>query len=301
MGERYQEFIDAVRKRNAGNSYDEWYIAPIADGETFSRTKYKCQLGQKLVFQASFTEEDFPKLLFEKILDDAEMISANDIFVALDASLRTCLVERKSIVPQEFWQESLNLFIYLSAEFLRQQRIKSNQENVLFLNQWCTIMRRLIHARESGGFKTIDILEQVDEERLLTSAEGANTLKAFYNWQVRRHDAEPNFFIRGMDDKKIFVTFEDDFKIIKAAEALDEDFMELIGYTVDVHVHEFPYPEIMQWKALEDFRRSSIQNSALKECILDLSHMSFKDSGQRPKSIKNRSLLNLKIKVRCWR
>lgn len=195
---------------------------------------------------------------------------------------------------QEKWQESLNLFIYLNAEFLRQQRIKFNQENVLFLNQWCAIMRRLIYAKESGGFKTIDILEQVDDERLLTSAEGANTLKAFYNWQVHRHDAEPSFFIRGMDDKKIFVSFEDDFKAIKTAEALDEDFLELVGYSVDVHVHEFPYPEIMQSKALEDFRRSSIQNSALKECILDLSHMPFKDSGRRPRSIKNRSLLRNK-------
>lgn len=286
-----ENFLETVEKRNALENYDEWYMAPIADGEIFSRTKYKCQLGQKVVFQAAFTEEEFPKLYFEKFLPDEEMIAANDIFVALDAELDAMLAENAGKISAVQERESLNLFIYLSAEFLKQRRIKANQENVLFLNQWCAVMQRLIRTKESGGFKTIGIVEQIDTKKFLTDDAGAVQLKKFYKRQVRKQDAEPSFFIRDENDKKISVTFEEDFKIIKTAEALNENFLELVGYSFEVHVREFPYPEIMQSAALENFRRSFMQKPALKECILDLSRMEFKDSGRRPKSIKNSSLL----------
>lgn len=287
----YPNFIEVVRKRNAGNSYDEWYLAPVFDGENLSPMNYKCQLGQKLVFQANFCGEEFPILYFERFLPDEEMVAADDIFVALDASLKTYYLEESEAIPPEHLQESLNLFIYLSAEFTRQRRIKFNRENVLFLNQWCEVMRRLVKVKESGGFTSVEILEQVDERKFLTSSDGVAKLKKFYDQQVRRHDTEPNFFIRDTNDRKIFVIFEDNFKTIRAQGNLSENFLDSIGYSMDVHVSEFPYPEIMQSTSLEDFRRSQVQTPALKEFILDLSHMPFNDSGQRPRSIKNASLL----------
>ncbi|MBQ3337398.1 MAG: AAA family ATPase [Selenomonadaceae bacterium] len=291
-----ENFLDVVQKRNALENYDEWYMAPISDGENFSQTIYKCQLGQKLAFQASFTEDEFPKLCFEKFLPDEEMISADDIFVALDAELNAVTAERAETIPLDGLHESKNLLIYLSVEFLKQRRIKANQENVLFLNQWCAIMRRLIRAKESGGFRSVEILEQVDEKNFLTSADGAASLKKFYDWQCKQNP-EANFFIRDASDKKIFVTFDSKFKIIRTAEILPDDFLERLGYSFDIHVQEFPYPEIMQSTALENFRCSFMQTPALKECILDLSRMSFKDSGRRPKTIKNSSLLRNKSQM----
>lgn len=285
------QFMEEVRKRNAANSYDEWYMAPIIEGENFSVKKYKCQLGQKLVFQAVFSGDEQPLLHFEKILPDEQMVGAEDVFVALDASLKTFHLEHIPNIPSEFVQESQNLLIYLSAEFIKQQRIKFNRENALFLNQWCAIMQRLIQVKESGGFERVEILKQVDERRFLTSLNGAAQLKKFYTSQVKCHDAEPAFFIRDTNERKIPVTFEDDCRIINVRECPDENFLEKADHFLDVHVRENPYPEIQQYRALEAFRRSQVQTPALKECILNLSNMPFKDSGRRPKSIKNASLL----------
>lgn len=295
-----QNFLDTAAKRNALESYDEWYMAPILDdGKNFSQTKYKCQMGQKMVFQVAFSEEEYPKLCFEKFLPDEEMIAAEDIFIMFDADLDAQNFSGASLSVEQL-QESLNLFIYLSAEFAKQRRIKFNRENILFLNQWCAVMQRLIRVKESGGFATVEIEAQIDAKRFLTTAEGAAKLKNFYNRQIRnKRDSEPSFFIRNTDDKKITVTFEADFKIIKTRDFADENFLESVNYSIDVHVREFPYPEIMQSKALEDFRRGFIQTPALKECILDLSHMPFKDSGRRPRSIKNRSLLQNKNQMRA--
>lgn len=294
-----QNFLDTAERRNALESYDEWYMAPISeDGKNFSQTKYKCQMGQKLVFQVGFSEEEFPKLCFERFLSDEEMIAAEDIFVMFDADLDAQNFSGASSLSVEQLQESLNLFIYLSAEFAKQRRIKFNRENILFLNKWCAVMQRLIRVKESGGFATIEIEAQIDAKRFLTTSKGAVQLKSFYKRQVcKKRDTEPIFFIRDTDDRKISVTFEDNFKVIRTRDLTDENFLESVGYSVDVHVREFPYPEIMQSKALEDFRRSFIQTPALKECILDLSHMPFKDSGRRPVSIKNRSLLKNKSQM----
>ena len=287
-------FLATVNKRNADNSYDEWYIAPIVEDENFSATRYKCQLGQKLVFQVDFSGDEFPTMCFEKFLPDAEMIGADDIFVALDADLNSVNAERAATLKHGQLQESLNLFVYLNAEFLKQRRIKFNRDNVLFFNQWCAVMRRLVRVKESGGFERVDILEQVDAKRLLTTDDGAARLKNFYVRQAHKHEAEPNFFVRDADGRKIFVTFKDDFKIITAHDFWDDRFLDGVGWRVEVHVREFPYPEIMQLKALEDFRRSQMQRPALKECIFDLSRLPFKDSGRRPTTIKNPSLLRNK-------
>ena len=283
----YRDFMDVVKKRNAGESYDEWYVAPL-DDEDFFAPKYKCQLGQKLVFRASFTDDEFPKLRFEEFLPDDEMVGANDIFVALDASLRTYYTERAKEIPDEHLQESLNFALYLNAEFAKQRRIKSNRENVLFFNQWCAVMRRLVEVKESGGFEHVEILEQLDDKVFLTNPDCAKRLKHF----CRKHGDESNFFVRDLNGKKISVTFDDDCKIIKARDAFDENFLDEVGWQIDVHVREFPYPEIMQAKALDNFRRSQMQRPALKECIFDLSRLTFKDSGRRPRTIKNPSLLH---------
>lgn len=137
-------------------------------------------------------------------------------------------------------------------------------------------------------------MEQVDEQRFLTSVRGASQLKNFYTLQVNRHNTNPDFFVRGLNDRKIFVTFENNFRIIKMQEILDDDFLENVEYFFDVNVCEFPYPEIQQLRALEAFRRSQVRMPALKENILNLSYIQFKDSERRPQSIKNSSLLHNK-------
>lgn len=294
----YQNFIDMVRKRNVANSYDEWYLSPIVNDEDLSDIRYKCQLGQKLIFLASFIESEhhIPILLFEKFLPDEEMLAADDVFVSLDASLKTRYLEEISNIPQEYLQESRNLFIYTSAEFSKQRRIQFNRKNALFLDQWTAIMHRLIQVKESGGSVSIEVEEQLNDKTFLTSQ--SNKLRDFYILQARKHDAEPAFFIRDTNDKKMQVaSFDDDFKIVTMREALNENFLENAQYSVEIHVQENPYPERMQLFALEDFRRSRIKTPTLKETILDLSHMSFKDSGQRPKSIKNSSILQNKSQL----
>ena len=160
-------------------------------------------------------------------------------------------------------------------------------------------MPRLIRTKESGGFRSIEIFEQIDKKKFLTNDNNAAILKKFYERQLRKQNDEPKFFIRDAKDTKISVTFEDNFKIIKTAKILEDDFLEQVGYSFDVHVREFPYPEIIQSTALENFRRSFMLNPSLKECILDLSRMPFKDSGRRPKTIRNATLLQNENQLRA--
>ena len=124
-------------------------------------------------------------------------------------------------------------------------------------------MPRLIRTKEGGGFHSIEILEKFDEKKFLTSDNDAAILKKFYEQQIGKQNDEPKFFIRDAKDTKISVTFEDNFKIIKTAKILEDDFLEQVGYSFDVHVREFPYPKIIKSMALENFRCSFMQNLSL--------------------------------------
>lgn len=282
-----EEFQSTAKKRDALSSYEEWYIGPISQDD---ETKYKCQLGNRLVFQASFTGGERPKLCFEKFLPDTEMFGANDIFVALDAEIRAYIAENAADIPAEFLEESLNLCIYVNAEFAKQSRIKENQANVLYFNPWSAVMKRLVRVKESGGFISVAIDEQIAPNTFAVAPEDIPALKKFYYKQISARRKRPEFFILLADEKKFALTVSGDFSFVETNFDFDEDFLAETGYTFEINVREYPYPEIQQRRALENFRLGNMENPALKEAIFDLARLTFNDTGVRPSSIRNASI-----------
>ena len=278
------EFQSTAKKRDALSSYEEWYLGPILQGD---ETKYKCQLGNRLVFQASFTGGDSP---FGKFLPDTEMFGANDIFVALDAEIRAYIAENAADIPAEFLEESTNLCIYINTEFAKQSRIKENQANVLYFNQWSAVMERLVRVKESGGFIDIAIDEQIAPKIFAVAPEDIPKLKKFYYKQISARRKRPEFFILLADEKKAALTISGNFSFVETNFDFGEDFLTETGYTFEINVREFPYPEIQQRNALKNFRLGIMESPSLKEAIFDLARLNFNDTGIRPSSIRNASI-----------
>lgn len=292
--EKVMDFQETMKKRSCDECYDDWYIGPI-DTENFSGENVKCQLGQKIVFAAKYitvtsNAEETKILQFDHFLLDEEKFSCNDIFVALEADMHACNIGGFS---SDDVGDALNFYLYLVTEFAKQLKIKSNQDNVLFFNQWSVIMQRLVTAKEQNQKDSIGIkiLEAERVNRWVIDEDDYRKVNVFRKKMESKSSGRIRYFFCDSSGEKQYIKFGEENEYVEIQGTLPKNELENLAYKLRIYKENIPYPELQQRKALENFRMGKVVNPELKETILDLPRADFKDTGIRVSTLQNVSIL----------
>ena len=300
----YDIFAEEIEKLGLGYVYDDWYFGPTQEENVL-----KCQLGTRMVFYCHYDEikingQVYPYLSFLRLEKDVEenLFACNDIYAIVDASLNCNALADIKGLNIDALQNSKNLNLYLISEFIKQQKIKKNQKNILYFNQWSVLMVKLISTKSKGKTLTIRI-SHVEGNKFYIYKDDIRQIEKFYrliNKVANRFQKKysTNIYLNLNDEEKVYIKLSSDLTYIKLVNTdfyLNEKiqkYLSLSGFSLELCEEIFPYPEIRQRRALEDFRFGRIYNTKLKETVFNLPQLQFLCNDIRINTLYNPSIMN---------
>lgn len=297
-------------------------------------TRFKFQFGDALVLCARLgyseppdtSDRKSPMLIpfFERIMDQDQSFSSDELFVDIDVDMTPVFQERLGHLAEyvkeeettlskeeklKLFLEELTLFLYdIVSELQVQRKNKLSMAGERYFQQWADVTQKLIDYHRKGHPKNQEAFE-VDIE----TDPGKKVSKRFYT-NIRVHDPEKlkteleaydqerkqglPASRRKKDDLKFFA--EDDRGQPCSAE-IKPDCTEISLYNGDFekilnsdrlqfYAEEKNIPELKQKQALIHLRSGRIANAQLQMAMMDGANIVPEDSGDRVKTLVNASI-----------
>ena len=315
---------------------DGWKVGPMEETQIHlaEGTRFKFQFGDALVLCARLgyseppdtSDRKSPMLIpfFERIMDQDQSFSSDELFVDIDVDMTPVFQERLGHLAEyvkeeettlskeeklKLFLEELTLFLYdIVSELQVQRKNKLSMAGERYFQQWADVTQKLIDYHRKGHPKNQEAFE-VDIE----TDPGKKVSKRFYT-NIRVHDPEKlkteleaydqerkqglPASRRKKDDLKFFA--EDDRGQPCSAE-IKPDCTEISLYNGDFekilnsdrlqfYAEEKNIPELKQKQALIHLRSGRIANAQLQMAMMDGANIVPEDSGDRVKTLVNASI-----------
>lgn len=259
------------------NTCLNWRVGKV-EGE---ENKLKLQLGESLVFlvEKVITEKREVYLRFLEFIE--EKFKPEDIYLGINGTFVT-RVENKEKNLSEIELESINAFLLLSElEFKNQEKIKESAPGVVYYNKWVEITDKLVNHMfkdkesffcELGDFQ----LKREDKNRKIRIYNA--TLLNFETLESKLKDISEKgrveFILENevgqYYDIRFFSEIEDNK--VEITEKLNDNYIEILKdrgiVEKEVYIKRFPYAEIQQKIALNNFLTSDVENFNIKLAML---------------------------------
>lgn len=240
--------------------------------------------------------------LFEKRLDLDQCIRPEDIYLPLDSSLTVVLQEEMDDLSEEIREslETMNqLVLTVFSEFKLQLQIKQSQPGMEYFNQWAELTEKLFHYLQKGASTPLKVLSyEMEEKKYPKDASKCNVfldnveeIQQFFQSVAqkkeqqftKKHKAdkeakmlparEQEFFIETEEGEYLPSRFQRNGDVLTISGKEIESFFAQNKKILPLFAKEFPYPEIQQLRALEDFRSGKLANISLQAYALDGSNI----------------------------
>lgn len=259
------------------NTCLNWRVGKV-EGE---ENKLKLQLGESLVFlvEKVITEKREVYLRFLEFIE--EKFKPEDIYLGINGTFVT-RVENKEKNLSEIELESINTFLLLiDLEFKNQEKIKESAPGVVYYNKWVEITDKLVNHMfkdkesffcELGDFQ----LKREDKNRKIRIYNA--TLLNFETLESKLKDISEKgrveFILENevgqYYDIRFFSEIEDNK--VEITEKLNDNYIEILKergiVEKEVYIKRFPYAEIQQKIALNNFLTSDVENFNIKLAML---------------------------------
>lgn len=259
------------------NSCLNWRVGKV-EGE---EDKLKLQLGESLVFlvEKVINKDGEIYLRFLDFIEDK--FKPEDIYLGINGTFIT-KVEDKNKNLSEIELESINAFLLLiNLEFKNQEKIKESTPGVVYYNKWVEITDKLVNHMfkdkesffcELGDFQ----LKREDKNRKIRIYNA--TLLNFETLEAKLKDISERGRIEFILENEVgqyydirFFTEIEDNKV-EISEKLSDNYIELLKergiVEKEVYIKRFPYAEIQQKLALNNFLTSDVENTNIKLAML---------------------------------
>lgn len=271
-------FQEKSKKENlTKNTCLNWRVGKV-EGE---ENKLKLQLGESLVFlvEKVITEKREVYLRFLEFIE--EKFKPEDIYLGINGTFITRL-ESKEKKLSEAELESINTFLLLiELEFKNQEKIKESAPGVVYYNKWVEITDKLVNHMfkdkesffcELGDFQ----LKREDKNRKIRIYNA--TLLNFETLESKLKDISEKgrveFILENevgqYYDIRFFSEIEDNK--VEITEKLNDNYIEILKergiVEKEVYIKRFPYAEIQQKIALNNFLTSDVENFNIKLAML---------------------------------
>lgn len=271
-------FQEKSKKENlTKNTCLNWRVGKV-EGE---ENKLKLQLGESLVFlvEKVITEKREVYLRFLEFIE--EKFKPEDIYLGINGTFVT-RVESKEKNLSEIELESINAFLLLSElEFKNQEKIKESAPGVVYYNKWVEITDKLVNHMfkdkesffcELGDFQ----LKREDKNKKIRIYNA--TLLNFETLESKLKDINEKgrveFILENevgqYYDIRFFSEIEDNK--VEITEKLNDNYIEILKdrgiVEKEVYIKRFPYAEIQQKIALNNFLTSDVENFNIKLAML---------------------------------
>ena len=271
-------FQEKSKKENlTKNTCLNWRVGKV-EGE---ENKLKLQLGESLVFlvEKVITEKREVYLRFLEFIE--EKFKPEDIYLGINGTFVT-RVESKDRNLSEIELESINAFLLLSElEFKNQEKIKESAPGVVYYNKWVEITDKLVNHMfkdkesffcELGDFQ----LKREDKNRKIRIYNA--TLLNFETLESKLKDISEKGRVEFILENEVgqyydirFFTEIEDNKV-EITEKLNDNYIEILKergiVEKEVYIKRFPYAEIQQKIALNNFLTSDVENFNIKLAML---------------------------------
>ena len=259
------------------NTCLNWRVGKV-EGE---ENKLKLQLGESLVFlvEKVITEKREVYLRFLEFIE--EKFKPEDIYLGINGTFIT-RVESKEKKLSEVELESINTFLLLiELEFKNQEKIKESAPGVVYYNKWVEITDKLVNHMfkdkesffcELGDFQ----LKREDKNRKIRIYNA--TLLNFETLESKLKDISEKGRVEFILENEVgqyydirFFTEIEDNKV-EITEKLNDNYIEILKergiVEKEVYIKRFPYAEIQQKIALNNFLTSDVENFNIKLAML---------------------------------
>lgn len=271
-------FQEKSKKENlTKNTCLNWRVGKV-EGE---ENKLKLQLGESLVFlvEKVITEKREVYLRFLEFIE--EKFKPEDIYLGINGTFIT-RVESKEKKLSEVELESINTFLLLiELEFKNQEKIKESAPGVVYYNNWVEITDKLVNHMfkdkesffcELGDFQ----LKREDKNRKIRIYNA--TLLNFETLESKLKDISEKGRVEFILENEVgqyydirFFTEIEDNKV-EITEKLNDNYIEILKergiVEKEVYIKRFPYAEIQQKIALNNFLTSDVENFNIKLAML---------------------------------
>ena len=271
-------FQEKSKKENlTKNTCLNWRVGKV-EGE---ENKLKFQLGESLVFlvEKVITEKREVYLRFLEFIE--EKFKPEDIYLGINGTFIT-RVESKEKKLSEVELESINTFLLLiELEFKNQEKIKESAPGVVYYNKWVEITDKLVNHMfkdkesffcELGDFQ----LKREDKNRKIRIYNA--TLLNFETLESKLKDISEKGRVEFILENEVgqyydirFFTEIEDNKV-EITEKLNDNYIEILKergiVEKEVYIKRFPYAEIQQKIALNNFLTSDVENFNIKLAML---------------------------------
>lgn len=301
-GDEQKKLYDMLSGNNWLNLDDEWRIGP--DTTRIEKTdipyKYvKLQLGDYYGYLAEMVSvgkaaEGKMFLRFIRILDKSEFMSFTDVFAAANVSIECYSTD--FIKNDELTKECGFLYTYLSGEFNLQRKMLMDSPMALYLKKWRELNNRLIDVLKYKDRITLEV-ESWDTLRKITylMVPLSKELKKFVCrdtsafrpiWLLCFPDGKKDTYL------KCHVEIEEENMLYVSVRDFDPKVLNGLDFRVDLILLTNVTAERLQAEAYDDFREGLVSNISLKETILQMSVLEYKDTGNRIINLYNKNIDN---------
>lgn len=277
--ERFKEYFLKKDKdeKLVKNTCLNWKVGKVEGNDEV----LKLQLGENIVFLAKKKTINNKGQYLEFLDFCDEKFKPEDIYLGINGTFVT-RIEDKNIDFTDIELESMNTFLLLvELEFKNQERIKESVPGIIYYNKWVEITDKLVNYMfkdreklicEFGDFKVkredkirkvriynATLLNFEELESKLKKITDSGRVEFILENEVGQY-YEVRFFTE-IDDNKVEIT-----------EKLNDNYIERledIGIVEkEVYVKRFPYAEIQQKIALNNFLTSNMENINIKLGLL---------------------------------
>lgn len=254
----------------------EWKIAPIDSSNLKDLKQLKCSVGG-LPFTAEIMQEKKEVYLkFKQLIDNNEQnIKHNDVFVVINATFEIAFTKDKDLFNKKNFEKATHLLLFLNQRFEEQKNIISSRSGIKYFDKWSKLTNEIVEEGFKGKsfyceFENISV-RRIDERSqlffsvadIVNKEELARQITKFRN----DSDYKLQFFTFNHNKEKIIVEFGNEVNAVMFYHK--EPKLPFKNNIALIYKEEFPYPEIQQKKALNQFREGILVNNKLKINMLN--------------------------------
>ncbi len=285
--EDFNSLKNALSEHDLWSTKFEWKIAPDDNSKLKNFNKLKCSLGG-LTFLVNVVQEERKVFLeFDEILADEEDIKKDDIFVVVNATFELAFNSDKNLFDQNNFEKLSYLIIFLSQRFEEQKDIIDSRSGINYFKKWTDLTDELVEEGFKGEsfyceFKNLEI-KSLDKKssyffsvaNIVNREELSKKLAELRN----QSNYKSNFFTFSSNGERIIVEFGLEANAIMFYH--EEPKLPFKNNVALIYKEEFPYPEIQQKIALNNFREGIIVNNKLKINLLNPKTISKEELSRR--------------------
>lgn len=297
-----EEFYEHLQKNNLLEEKDEWRIGPYTDDDgDLSGLILQCGNSFAILVAFETLQNDELVLRYKKLLPRDEFIPFDGLFVAANVTL-DCYsqdsVRQNPDAYKAYYEECQKMRLYLTKEFAVQRKILSRSPMSVYLEQWLTIMARLIEYHLHGGHIQIKVdewkLRQIHRyQYTLLHVENEKEFRRFVESEEKR--GRKRFFVevlRGEGSKlncRVFFDEEDGIWLRLAGEITEQDMLET-GFAVELYTVGNAYTERQQANAFSMFKEGRTASEEIMAAVINAREYRYTDSGQRITELFNKQI-----------